>query len=539
MRDRTRHLHPDRTPPTLVIMRLRRGLLAASTGLLLAVAGCTSFTETAGQASAPSGSSAPAEPEAAPITWTDCDAQITGLIAGTPGSERDLFFECGRTEVPIDHDEAGGATLPLFLVRAQLAGQTDRIGSLLVNPGGPGGSGADAALSLALSLPEDVLRRFDLVGFDPRGVGLSTAVECIPPELKDRQTAAEPRPMTQEQVEGVLALADEVAEGCVEEYGDALGTFNTVDTARDMDLLRESLGDEQLSYLGYSYGTTLGSTYAELFPENVRALVLDAAVDPDADAQTEVESQAAGLEASFDAFAANCTGLVSGCPLGGEPRRFLDELLAQAAGTPIPSAAPGESRTATPGVIMTAVLAAMYDPGSWPQLSQSLATARNNGDAAGLFSLADRYSGRLADGSYTNQTDASVAINCADTPEDETYSAEQVQALAQDWGTRYPLFGAGAATSLYTCSVWDAPRTPLPERDADGSAPILVVGNAGDPVTPLPGAEDMAADLTAGSLLIWQGQGHTAYPKTPCITDAVNAYLIDLTVPQDGLTCPA
>ena len=540
----TDHLAPlparGRGGLTVEIMRLRRGLLAASTGLLLAVTGCASFSESAGGASSSSATpSVPAEPEAAPITWNDCDAEITQLLAGAPGSERDLLFECGRTEVPIDHDEPDGDTLPLFLVRAQLAGQTDRIGSLLVNPGGPGGSGADAALSLALSMPEDVLRRFDLVGFDPRGVGLSTPVECIPAELKDRLTAAEPRPTTQEQVDGALALADEVAEGCVAEYGDALGAFTTVDTARDMDLLRESLGDEQLSYLGYSYGTTLGSTYAELFPENVRALVLDAAVDPDADAQTEVESQAAGLEASFDAFAANCTGLVSGCPLGGEPRRFLDDLLAQAAGTPIPNAAPGETRTATPGVIMTAVLAAMYDPGSWPQLSQSLAAARTNGDAAGVFSLADRYSGRLADGSYTNQTDANIAINCADTPEDETYSAEQVQALAQDWGTRYPLFGAGAATSLYTCSVWDAPRTPLPERDADGSAPIVVVGNTGDPVTPLPGAEDMAADLTADVLVVWQGQGHTAHPKTPCVTDAVNAYLIDLTAPQDGLTCPA
>ncbi|MGY1672657.1 alpha/beta hydrolase [Geodermatophilus sp. SYSU D00710] len=522
-------------------MRLRRGVLAASTGLLLAVTGCTSFSESAGEAEASSAaeSSTPAEVEAAPIAWTDCDAQITQLIAGTPGSERDLFFECGRTEVPIDHDEADGPTLPLFLVRATLAGQTDRIGSLLVNPGGPGGSGADAALSLALSMPEDVLRRFDLVGFDPRGVGLSTPVECIPAELKDRSTAAEPRPTTQEQMDDVLAITDEISEACTEEYGDALGTFNTADTARDMDLLRESLGDEQLTYLGYSYGTTLGSTYAELFPENVRAMVLDAAVDPDADPQTRVESQAAGLEASFDAFAANCTGLVSGCPLGGEPRRFLDELLAQAAGTPIPSSVPGETRTATPGVVLTAVLAAMYDPGSWPQLSQSLATARNNGDSAGLFSLADRYTGRLPNGTYTNQTDANIAINCADTPEDETWSEEQVLALAQDWATRYPLFGAGAASSLYTCGVWDAPRTPLPERDAEGSAPILVVGNSGDPVTPLPGAEDMAEDLTAGVLVVWQGQGHTAYPKTECVTTAVNAYLIDLTAPQDGLTCPA
>jgi hypothetical protein len=156
-----------------------------------------------------------------------------------------------------------------------------------------------------------------------------------------------------------------------------------------------------------------------------------------------------------------------------------------------------------------------------------------------VFALADRYTGRLDDGSYTNQTDASYAIDCADTPEDETHSEEQVLQLAQDWGQRYPLFGAGAASSLYTCSAWDAPRTPLPERDAGGSAPIVVVGNSGDPVTPLPGAVAMAEDLESGVLVTWQGQGHTSYPRTPCVTDAVNAYLIDLVAPQDGLTCPA
>ncbi|MGY1736839.1 alpha/beta hydrolase [Geodermatophilus sp. SYSU D00684] len=522
-------------------MRLRRGILAASTGLLLAVTGCSSFSDSgpdSADASSSAASSTPAEPEAAPITWTDCDAQITELIAGTPGSERDLAFECGRTEVPIDHDDPEGATLPLFLVRAKLAGQTDRIGSLLVNPGGPGGSGADAALSLALSLPEDVLRRFDLVGFDPRGVGLSTPVECIPTELKDRIVAAEPRPTTQQQMDEVLALTDEAADACAEEYGDALGTFNTVDTARDMDLLRESLGDEQLSYLGYSYGTTLGSTYAELFPENVRAMVLDAAVDPDADPQADAEAQAAGLEAGFDTFAADCVALVSGCPVGADPRTFVQDLLTAAATTPIPSSRPGETRTATPGVVLTAVTAALYDTGSWPQLSQALAAARN-GDAAGLFSIADSSAGRLQDGTYTNRLDADFAISCADTPDDEAFSEEEVLQLAQEWSQRYPLFGAKVASSLYTCGVWDAARTPLPERDAEGSAPILVVGTSGDPVTPLPGAEDMAEDLTAGTLLVWQGQGHTAYPKTDCVTAAVNAYLIDLTAPQDGLTCPA
>ena len=519
-------------------MRLSRGLIAAASGLLVAVSGCTSSSdEGAAESSAPA-SSAPAEPVAAEIAWTDCDAEISQLVAGTPGSERDLACECGRTEVPISYDEPQGATLPIFLVRARLAGQTDRIGSLVINPGGPGGSGADAAIGSALTLPEDVLRRFDIVGFDPRGVGLSTPVECLPPELKDRVTAAEPRPSTPEQVDEAFALQQEVANGCAEEYPDSLGTFNTVDTARDMDLLRQSLGDEQLTYLGYSYGTTLGSTYAELFPDRVRALVLDAAVDPDDDPRAEAEQQATSLEASFDAFAANCASLVSGCPLGPDPRRFVEELLDQAETAPIPSALPGETRQATPGVITTAVVAALYDTASWPQLAQGLAAARN-GDAQAVFSLADAYTGRLQDGTYTNLIDANLAINCADTDPATAVPEEEVRTLATEWGQRFPLFGASSAVGLHTCQVWEAERTPVPERDAEGAAPILVIGNAGDPVTPLPGAVDMAEDLTSGVLLTWQGQGHTAYPKTDCVTGAVNAYLIDLLVPQDGLTCPA
>jgi pimeloyl-ACP methyl ester carboxylesterase len=360
-------------------MRLHSGRLAVVPSLLLVLAlvlaGCTSFSDTlADEASSPAAASASAEPEAAPIEWSDCNEQIQPLIAGQAGSDRDLAFECGRTEVPISYEEPQGATLPLFLVRAVMAGQTDRIGSLVVNPGGPGASGADAAIGLALTLPEEVLRRFDLVGFDPRGVGLSTHVECIPAELKERLIAAEPRPTSPEELDEAFALAREAAEGCADEYGDALGTFNTVDTARDMDRLRQGLEDEQLTYLGYSYGTTLGSTYAELFPDRVRALVLDAAVDPDADPQSDAEASAAAFEAGFDAFAQNCTKLLAGCPLGAEPRQYVERLLGMADGTPIPSKEKGETRKATAGVVLTAIQAALYDTASWPQLAQSLGT---------------------------------------------------------------------------------------------------------------------------------------------------------------------
>jgi pimeloyl-ACP methyl ester carboxylesterase len=521
-------------------MRLHRGLPAVLSTLLLALVlaltGCTSFADRAADNSSASASSSAAAPEAAPIEWTDCNQQIQPLIANRPGSDRNLTFSCGSTEVPISYDEPGGATLPLFLVRVVMAGQTDRIGSLMINPGGPGASGADAAIGLALTLPETVMQRFDLVGFDPRGVGLSTPVECIPKERKEQLVAAEPRPTSDEELDEVFGLFQEVADGCAEEYGDALGAFNTVDTARDMDRLRESLGDERLTYLGYSYGTTLGSTYAELFPDKVRALVLDAAVDPGGEAITRAEESAAAFEAGFDAFAANCTSLIAGCPIGATPRQFVEDLMAQAEQTPIPSSRAEETRQATPGVVLTAIQAALYDTGSWPQLAQALSAAQK-GDSAGVFSLADSYSGRLPDGTYSNLLDANLAINCADTA--ETFSESEVRDLVASWNATYPLFGAGAALGLYTCSVWEAERTPLPERDAEGSGPILVVGNAGDPVTPLPGAVDMAEVLDSGVLLTWQGQGHTAYPKSECVNAAVNAYLIDLTPPLDGLTCPA
>jgi pimeloyl-ACP methyl ester carboxylesterase len=522
-------------------MRLRRGLLAACSALLVTATGCTSFADSVTEGA--DASAAPATPTEVPvdeIDWTDCTRQIDELIPeDTPGSGRDLAFECGRTDVPIDYDEPTGDTLPLFLIRATLGEQPDRIGSLVVNPGGPGGSGAQAAISLALTLPGDVLERFQLVGFDPRGVGLSTAVECIPADVKARMFAAEPRPTTAADIDAAFALSDRVATGCEEEYGDALRIFNTVDTARDMDRLREALGDEQLTYLGYSYGTTLGSTYAEMFPDKVRAMVLDGAVDPDADPVADAEGQAAGFEAAYDAFAKGCREFRAGCPMGNRPRVYLEKLLDEAEADPIPTKEEGDDREATAGDVFTAVVAALYDQDAWPQLSQALVAARKDKNAEGVFTLADSYTGRLEDGSYSNLFDANYAINCADTAEEAQVSEEEIRTLVAEWSEEYPLFGPSSATALYNCNVWDAERTPLPERDAEGSPPLLVIGTEGDPATPLAGAVDMAEDLDSAVLLTWEGEGHTAYPKTDCVTKAVNTYLIREKAPKDDLTCPA
>ena len=525
-----------RSPLPWVIMRPHHRMPSALGGLLLALlvvlTGCTSGDgEDGGSTSAASSSSAP-EPV---IDWQDCTQRIQPIIAGRPGADRGFTFSCGTTKVPVSYADPGGDTMQLFLVRAVLGNQSNRIGSLLVNPGGPGGAATDAAIQSALTLPTDVVSRFDIVGVDPRGVGLSTPVECITDQQKDTFAASDPRAVDEASLTEAFDLADDIGKACTKKYGAALGAFNTVDTARDMDRVRQALGEQQLTYLGYSYGTTLGSTYAQLFPKQVRALVLDGAVDPDATPQQSAETQAQGFEQAFDAFAANCTGLVGGCPVGGDPRGFLTALLDQATAAPIASSRAGETRKATAGLVLGAVQSALYQPDAWPQLAQALAAAQK-GDAAGVLTLADTYTGRNDDGSYSNTIDANTAINCADST--ERFTRAQVSGLAADWNQRYPLFGANAALGLYSCTSWKAPRTGLPHEDAAGAAPVLVVGTQGDPVTPLPGAVDMAQDLSSGVLLTWQGSGHTAYPKTDCVTKAVDAYLVDLTVPTDGLTCP-
>jgi pimeloyl-ACP methyl ester carboxylesterase len=516
-----------RTPVTLLALLLAAGL---------ALTGCTSFSGSLSGASSSAPASTTAPPPPTPIAWTDCNTQIQPLIAKQPGSTRNLTFQCGRTEVPISYEEPRGATLPLFLVRARLAGQVNRIGSLVINPGGPGNSGTDAAISLALTLPQDVLQRFDVVGFDPRGVSLSTPVKCIPDSLKEQIIAAEPRPVTPVQLDARAALAKQVADGCAKQYGNALDTIDTVDTARDMDRIRQSLGDPKLTYLGYSYGSVLGSTYAQLFPKNVRAMVLDGAVDPNSDPATKAEDQAKALEDGFDAFAKNCTGLIAGCPIGKSPRAFVSDLLTKADETPIPSSQPGDTRKATAGIVLTAVEAGLADNGLWPQLAQALAAA-GKGDAKGVYALADTASGRLNDGTYANRLDARTAITCADRK--KTYTDAEIRALAVQLNAKYPLFGAGEAADLFTCAAWKAHRTPVPAPVAAGSPPILVVGNTGDPVTPMAGSQNLATDLSSGVLLVWQGQGHTSYPRNSCIIASVDDYLINLKPPLDGLTCPS
>jgi pimeloyl-ACP methyl ester carboxylesterase len=519
--------------------RFRGPLVLLATAF--ALAGCTTTGGTGRYggdpipgAPAPS-RAAPVTPTISPLSFDDCTAGIAPQLRGRPGGDRPLRFFCGRLRVPLDYRAPATKAIELFLVRVRLAGQQKRIGSLVVNPGGPGGSGVDAAVGLALSLPADVLRRFDIVGFDPRGVGLSSPVECIPATLKDRAVALDPDARTEQQYQAQVQVAKEVSQACERKYGADLQHYNTEETARDLDLVRQAVGDPRLTYLGYSYGTRLGAVYAHLFPKRVRALVLDGAVDPKAGEATSAEAQAKGFERAFDEFAASCRSRGATCLIGPDPRASMVRALARARRAPIPSGRT-DPRKATAGHVLLAAVSALYDQGDWPQLESAIAEA-NSGTAGGVLDLVDRYTQRDPKGEYSNLVDANTAVNCADSRE-RVPEATVRRALAA-WRAKYPLFGSSLALGLIGCQQWAAPRQPVPAVGAAGAPPLLVIGTVNDPATPYASARVLARTLATGRLLTWRGEGHTAYPKTRCVTAAVNAYLLALKVPKSGATCSA
>jgi pimeloyl-ACP methyl ester carboxylesterase len=450
------------------------------------------------------------------------------------GRRDKLFsFSCATVRVPQDWQRPGGDTFAVALIRARAKDQADRIGSLLVNPGGPGASGVDLAADLTAVLPTAVLRQFDVVGFDPRGVGRSTRVDCIPDRVKDALAAADPDPDTQQAFDAQVALWREAASRCQRVYGERLGLFSTEQTARDLDAVRQAVGDAKTTYLGYSYGSLLGAVYAHLFPTRVRALVLDGAVDPQASSVESTERQAAGFERAYRDFAAACRRQGSGCPAGPDAIATLRRVLAAVARHPLRTA---EGRQVTEGHVVTAAAAALYAESQWTRLARALADAAA-GNGGRILELADEYNHRRDDGTYTDLLDAFTAVNCADDAKPATVA--QVRRLQGEWRARHPLFGAPLAMSLVACAVWPAPHDPYPTGPARGAPPILVVGTTGDPATPYENTPKLARILGNGVVLTWEGEGHTAYPQTRCVVAAVDRYLLALQVPSERRTCPA
>jgi pimeloyl-ACP methyl ester carboxylesterase len=439
--------------------------------------------------------------------------------------------ECGSITVPLDYGTPDGRLIDIAVARVPTVYDDERIGSVVFNPGGPGASGIDFLQSVALVMPEEISRRFDLVSFDPRGVGASTAVECDNAFDDDITLLGEGDDAGWD---ALVAEAEGQASTCTSdtiEIGSWLGTNNA---ARDLDEIREAVGDDRLSYVGFSYGTRLGATYAELFPDRVRALVLDGAVKP-IDDFTELDAeQAASLDRAFEQFAQACDSDAD-CDLAavGPTLEVYSSLVSSIAEQgSIPTDEP--DRVVTPGELQLAVIAALYSTQLWPVLAQGMYDAAVDSDGSLLQVLVDSYLGRKADGTYDNSQSAGFTINCADNsirPPTEVVrvDSEEIASNSQ-WFDDFLRASTG-------CIGGPLPIDPLIIGDADGAPPILVIGNTGDPATPYEWSVAMADSLTSGQLYTVDSDGHTAFLSVPCVTPVVVDYLVDLDMPEPGASC--
>ncbi|WP_335970477.1 alpha/beta hydrolase [Streptomyces sp. CA2R106] len=448
-------------------------------------------------------------------------------------------FDCGTMKVPLDYAHPVAADdLKLAVARKAATGKGGKLGSLLVNPGGPGGSAIDYLQYAALGYPSAVTSRYDMVAVDPRGVARSQPVECLTDKQMDAFTAVDTTPDNSAEIKAVTTADRTFDNGCEHRSGKLLAHVSTVDSARDMDVLRAILGDKKLNYIGKSYGTFLGATYAGLFPKNVGHLVLDGAMDPSISALDSSRTQAGGFEVAFDAFAKDCVAR-SGCPLGttsvADAGKHLTALFASLDAHPLKTG--DVSRPLTEALGTTGVISAMYDQSAWPSLRSALTDAtKGQGDA--LLQLSDSYYERDDSGKYSNLMYANAAVNCLDLPPAFKSPADVEKALPS-FRKASPLFGTTLAWSSLGCAYWPVASTGHAAKiTADGAGPILVVGTTRDPATPYAWAKSLASQLSSGHLLTYQGDGHTAYARgSSCIDSAVNAYLLAGTVPPNGKTC--
>jgi pimeloyl-ACP methyl ester carboxylesterase len=508
--------------------------LALTTAAMILV-GCTSTVPGKGVRL---GAPVAGAPVPAPLTFVDCTQRILSLGVKVPKAlTGTVRFGCGELQVPLDYAHPDGPKTTLAMIRIHTTQNTTRpLQSLLVNPGGPGGSGVQFGLGVYAELPVAVARAYDIIAFDPRGVGESSPVHCLTDRQKDAYFASSPDLTTAAGVAEVRRQSQQFATDCARRIGKSLPDYDTVATARDMDQIRQAVGDDRMNYLGFSYGTELGWTYAHLFPKQVHTFVLDGAVDPSLRNTTEALAQVRGFEKAFDQFAVWCRRAPD-CRVLGNPRAATTAIFDRARRSPLRTqSAP---RPLTESLASTGVIEALYSKSEWPQLASALVAARG-GDGSGLLTLADRYNQRTADGSYSNLTDANAVITCNDEPRHPPPSTARVLATARAWGRKFPLFGADAAAQLFGCTGWQPDRTPVPSPAAATPTTVLVVGNLHDPATPYTGAVHLAQQLGHAELLTWDGEGHTSYLSgSACIDGYVTSYLIRGTLPPEHKVCPA
>ena len=446
-------------------------------------------------------------------------------------------FECATLEVPLDYQAPEAGTIEVAVLRSPATGD-ERIGSLLVNPGGPGGSGLDHAASDGV-VSDDVHERFDVVGFDPRGVGESSPIDCLDDAALDEFVSADGSPDVDAEIVELQEQAQALASGCEARSGEMLPHIGTADVARDMDVLRAVIGEEKIHYLGSSYGTYIGALYVEQFPQRVGRVVLDGAIDPTLSGNELGLGQAEGFERALSSYLEFCVG-EGDCPLGetdSEARATLANLLAVIDESPLPT--DDDERPLTQALAILGIVLPLYltpDEGYEP-LSVALESALA-GDGTTLLTFADLYLFRNPDGTYDgNSNEVILAVNCLDKP--DVSSVEEVEEGLPAFEAASQIFGPYLGWGGLACTTWPVPPVAEPARvSAAGADPILVVGTTGDPATPYEWAEALASQLESGVLLTREGLGHLAYQAgNDCIDEAIDAYLLDGTVTEDGLRC--
>ena len=509
---------------------MRRTPFAAAIVLVTLAAACTDDGPRSITADDASGSTSPDTTDGPDSTDGGGDGGAAGTIEWNDFGDE---VETGSLQVPYDYNDPSKGTFDLYVAR-HLADPDKRIGSLLVNPGGPGFGGSDFAIYADQVYSQELVEHFDIVGWDPRGTGLSEpAIDCID-DYDHFYAGTDITPDDDAERQQIIDLAEEFAAACESKNADILPYIGTNNSARDMNAIREALGEDKISYFGFSYGSELGAAWTTLFPDTVRAAVLDGAADPNAGFIESGLQQSRGFEGTFDTFLAECSA-DSECEFhnDGDAEGAFDALMQSLDENPIPTT---DGRPdLTRGMALTAVAQAMYSPVYWGRLERGLARAQD-GKGEKLLELFDEYYQRQSDGSHDNALEAFQSIVCMDdaerlTVEEEDASAAQFQQAA-------PRLSPGT-TGSYFCTFFPPSIEPRVAATGAGAGPILVMGTTGDPATPLASTEAMADALEDGRLVIVTADQHTGYNVNQCSQDVVDEYLIDpvANAPEDGTRC--
>jgi len=435
-------------------------------------------------------------------------------------------FQCAQYQVPADYSHIDNSTFTLQVIKHVANKPSKRIGSLIMNPGGPGGSGIQYVLAADSIVSTSIENVYDLVGFDPRGVNLSQPLRCLTDSQEDYFLGGDGSVQTAADLAGAIASSKLMASACARAAGSKLAHYSTLDTARDMDLLRTLLKEPKLNYIGKSYGTYLGTLYAALYPQNIGRVVLDGAVDPNISVVDGNIAQAVGFDTALKSFvAANQSFSIK------EIQKFLQSSRTK----PLVDR---NKRVLGESLAVTGIAASLYDPTEgWPLLARALNQAINYQDPTGFFLLADSYNERDRNGHYvSNQTDIAEVISCLDTKDPRTLA--QIEADAKAFSAAAPIFGPYLAYSGLPCLYWQAKPVVSPPLTHIVTAPLLIIGTTRDPATPYQWAKALHKDLVDSTLITLNGDGHTGANRgSSCVDDAMNAYLLTGKAPAHDLFC--